>query len=244
MYVKCQIFIIFAIIHSSYCGNVRFPNESGNCSCDVLEVESDWLDGIQKFTKQIGTLNGKPYYFSTKWNLISWKNGAPNYWSLDKYNSFSNVFESTATFTTLKMFSFDNMCENKKWTLTDEGGNKVTRSQCLEDTSDCPNTKKLTTSLKNGSHIQSVNLQAKYYDLCPPPEKADEADVVTSKSKYIVGILVGVFIIVAIIIIGYICIKKRKRVAHPNAHATEEFSLENTITGNQAGINSNQSKEL
>ena len=96
MNFRYQIFIIVAIIYSSH---TVLAIESDDCPCDVLEVISDWLVGTQKFTKQIGILNGKPYYFSTKWNLISWKNGTPPYWSLERYNDFSKEFEKIKTFT-------------------------------------------------------------------------------------------------------------------------------------------------
>ena len=239
MNVRYQIFIIVVIIYSSY-------GALANCPCDVLEVDSGWLVEIQKFTKQIGTLNGKPYYFSTKWNLISWKDGTPPYWSLERYNDFSKEFEKIKTFTKKKMFSFQDMCKPLTVRLFDDNkDNIVTKTQCLSEISNCPNTRRLTTTWKNGNHSKTVNLQAKYYDdSCPPPEKADKADEVTGKSKYlIIGILVGVFIIVGIII-GYICIKKRKGVPHPNTHANEEYTLENSITGYQAGIDSNEAADL
>ena len=91
MYVSFQIFSIVTIIiiYSSFS---VFGNETDNCDCEVLKVESGtrWVNfkppgliGNQNFTKQNGTLNGKPYYFSTQKNMISWKS---QYWSYDIYD--------------------------------------------------------------------------------------------------------------------------------------------------------------
>ena len=115
MYFRCQIFIIVAIVYSSY---GALADESDNCDCDVLQIESNGLIGNQNFTKQIGTLNGKPYYFSSKWYMISWKTGnrVYPYWSIDKYNAIYNEFESKQNFTVRKIFTFEDMCNPKLYT--------------------------------------------------------------------------------------------------------------------------------
>ena len=142
MYLRCQIFIIVAITYHT-CANrsgslpIVFPDS--NCSCDVLHVESDSLIGDQKFTKQNGSLNGRPYYFSTEQDLISWKT---SYWSYDKYNSSpdSKMFESKLTFPQKNFFSFENSCEKKSWNIL--APPILLNSQCLKVTSKCSNTKK------------------------------------------------------------------------------------------------------
>ena len=49
MFVRCQMFIIVAIIYSSYRG--VFANERGNCDCDVLQVKDPkGFIGNQNFT--------------------------------------------------------------------------------------------------------------------------------------------------------------------------------------------------
>ena len=160
MYLRCQFFTIVAIIYSSYS---VLANNIDDCPCDVLEVESDWLAGTQKFTKQIGTLNGEPYYFSTNWYLISWKTGTPPYWSIDKFNAFSKAFESIQNFTVRKMFSFESMCQPNKWNILNRktGKNIVTIIKCLNDNSNCSASKELTMSFKDGNHSKQVQLQAK-----------------------------------------------------------------------------------
>ena len=148
MYLRCQFFTIVAIIYSSYS---VLANNIDDCPCDVLEVESDWLAGTQKFTKQIGTLNGKPYYFSTKWNVISWKTGTPPYWSIDKYNIQSKVFESIQNFTYQNFFSFDKFCSPTIWKLLNRkiGKNSVIKSKCLSDSSSCAASKELIANFKD-----------------------------------------------------------------------------------------------
>ena len=160
MYLRSQFFTIVAIIYSSYS---VLANNSDDCPCDVIEVEGDWLVGTQKFTKQIGTLNGEPYYFSTKWYLISWKTGTPPYWSIDKFNAFSKAFESIQNFTVRKMFSFESMCQPNKWNILNRktGKNIVTIIKCLNDNSNCSASKELTMSFKDGNHSKQVQLQAK-----------------------------------------------------------------------------------
>ena len=74
-------------------------------------------------------------------------------------------------------------------------------------------------------------------DLCPTDESWN--------IKIVVGILVGVLIIVALFITGYICIKKQKvvkrkktMVTQENAEASVRYSLDPTISKNRAMINS------
>ena len=108
MHVRCQKFIILAIIYSSYS---VLAKESDNCDCDVLQVnDPDGPIGYQNFTKQNGTLDGKPYYFSTQQNMISWN----NHWFYEVYNPNLVVFESKQLFLTkAEVFSFENtMCED------------------------------------------------------------------------------------------------------------------------------------
>ena len=113
MYVWYQIFIFVAIIYGT-CANGTHPvtsgsaNESTNCDCDVLQINSpiSWF-GNQTFTKQNYIRNGKRIYFSTQRSMISWNN---HYWSYDKYNVHSEMFESVQNYST-RFFSFERMCK-------------------------------------------------------------------------------------------------------------------------------------
>ena len=116
MYVWYQMLIFVAIIYHT-CANGARPvtsgssviaNENANCDCDVLQISSPvgWF-GDQTFTKQNDTRNGKSIYFSTQRNMISWNN---HYWSYDKYNGHSEIFESLKNYTT-GLFSFDRTCQ-------------------------------------------------------------------------------------------------------------------------------------
>ena len=99
MYVWYQKFIFVTIIYRTFTngthpvtsGSSVIANESANCDCDVLQMNSpdDWFDN-QTFTKQNDTRNRKPIYFSTRGNMISWNQ---HYWSYDKYNSHSDMFQ-------------------------------------------------------------------------------------------------------------------------------------------------------
>ena len=102
MNVFQKMFIIAATIYQ-FCSFVS--GEIDDCDCDVLQITGP--DGFcHNFTKQIDKLNGKPYYFSMRRNMISWDNEK---WSYDKYSSKSFVpqkkFEP-------KSFSFELKCEN------------------------------------------------------------------------------------------------------------------------------------
>ena len=67
MHISCQL-IIVAIIYSSY---GVLASESGNCDCDVLQInDPDGVIGDQNFTKQNGKLNEKPYYYATMNSLL------------------------------------------------------------------------------------------------------------------------------------------------------------------------------
>ena len=82
MHVSCQL-IIVAIIYSCY--NI-LAIESNTCDCDVLQVnDSSGVIGYQNFTKQSGTLDNKPFYFSLKKGLIYSNNGQWSYAIYDDY---------------------------------------------------------------------------------------------------------------------------------------------------------------
>ena len=145
MYFKDQMLIIVAII----CALV---NKSDNCDCDVLQVnDPDGLIGYQNFTKQIGDIDGKPYYFSTQRYMIVWYNG---YWSYHKYNAHLNKLETNpeTTITTTNVFSFENMCKNVTQEIEYDGRFIFVNSQCMSETrnSTCSATQKLTWKFENG----------------------------------------------------------------------------------------------
>lgn len=268
MNIRCQLFIIVAFIYFSYGVSandfVRFPND--NCACDVLQVIGpDSLFGKQNFTKQNGTLNGKPYYFSTQRNMISWNNEGEN-WSYDKYNKAIKELEFIQKFDK-GVFTFDQHCKNNTWKVTWNQKKTDIHSQCLTDTSMCSATKKLTRIIdSNEVKLQSKNpCQFPFiydnveYNSCTKDNRdsfwcATTVDANNKKTSWgycndlcpleeagkswhiVVGILVGIVLIG--LVIGYIFIKKKKKVALRNTQATEEYTLEPTMSGNQARINS------
>ena len=104
MNVFQKMFIIVVTIYQT-CSIVS-SEESGDCDCDVLQITGP--DGSShNFTKQDDKINGKPYFFSMRRNMISWDNEK---WSYDKYNSSSNSFVSQQKFKP-KFFSFELMCK-------------------------------------------------------------------------------------------------------------------------------------
>ena len=164
MFVIFQIFSIVTIIYSSFS---VLGNESDNCDCEVLKVESGtrWVNfkppgliGNQNFTKQNGTLNGKPYYFSTQKNIISWKSP---YWSYDIYDDHLKMFTSIKTYPT-KVFSFDKNCTNVNWTTIWGYLSIFVKSQCLrENINYCSASKEITKNFTDGTQSKQVKLQAK-----------------------------------------------------------------------------------
>ena len=99
-----KMFIIVVTIYQT-CSIVS-SEESGDCDCDVLQITGP--DGFcHNFTKQNDILNGKPYYFSMKRNMISWDNEK---WSYDKYNSSLKSFVPNQRFKS-NFFSFELMCK-------------------------------------------------------------------------------------------------------------------------------------
>ena len=162
------MFIIVAIIyqtctivsgkrHTSKHGSV-FTSETDNCDCDVLHIDdSRGVIDNQIFTKQNETYNEKPYYFSSKGNMISWNN---HFWSYDTYDSKLMIFESLENFPS-KLFSFENMCKNTTRKLEWKGRSIFVNSQCLRHNSNCLATKELTRNFVNGNHLKEVKLQAK-----------------------------------------------------------------------------------
>jgi hypothetical protein len=149
MYVWYQIFITLAVI-SCTCANNKFnrptidsssalANESDDCKCDVLEINGG-LIFYQNFRKQNDTHNGKPYYFSDQWNLISWKF---HHWSYEKYDTSLKKFVTTAMYNP-KFFSFDHMCKNVTGEIFREGKHIFINSRCLRDNGNCSATNDLT----------------------------------------------------------------------------------------------------
>ena len=66
------------------------------------------------FTKQNGTLiNGKPYYFSMKRNIIYWEG---TQWSYENYDSDSKKFE-TKMKVRAEFFIVEEMCKNEIQTI-------------------------------------------------------------------------------------------------------------------------------
>ena len=110
MNVLQKMFIIAAIICQtcsivSGSNPIVFPvDESDDCDCDVLQITGP--DGSShNFTKQDDKINGKPYFFSMRRNMISWDNEK---WSYDKYSSKSFVPNQRIE---PKSFSFELMCK-------------------------------------------------------------------------------------------------------------------------------------
>ena len=102
MHVSCQL-IIVAIIYSYYS---ILAIESNTCDCDVLQVnDSSGVIGYQNFTKQSGTLDNKPFYFSLKKGLIYSNSGQ---WSYAIYDEFGEL---------KTYFSLESICKNATWTL-------------------------------------------------------------------------------------------------------------------------------
>ena len=161
MYASCQIFSILAIIyslHSVLCA----PNfyESDNCDCDVLQINDPRLgsNGNQNFTKQNDTLNGKPYFFSTQQNIISWKG---KYWTYDIYNDHLNMSMLIQSYRS-KHFSFDKNCTNVTWKTSWNYQHTFVKTQCLKEKSNyCSGTKEITRNITNGIQNEQVKLQAK-----------------------------------------------------------------------------------
>ena len=101
MTVLQKMFIIVAIIYQT-CSIVS--GKSDDCDCDILQITGP--DGSShNFTKQDDKINGKPYYFSMRRNMISWDNEK---WSYDKYSSKSFVPNQRIE---PKSFSFELMCK-------------------------------------------------------------------------------------------------------------------------------------
>ena len=132
-----------------YCSDSCPKEEDGisNCDCDVLEINyQDGLIGYQNFTKQNDAYNGKPYYFSSQWNMISWNN---NFWSYGTYNSKFKIIETTENDSTI-FFSFENICKNG---IVKVNGHTV-ESRCLKrDNSNCSAIKELIR-INNGIHVK------------------------------------------------------------------------------------------
>ena len=99
--IMCQMFIIAAILYLS--GSV-LANRNYNCDCDVLQITKDGVS--LNFTKQNGTFNEKPYYFSTSRHIIYWKN---RHWNYDKYDYKKEKFKSQTKMDKI-FFSFEKMC--------------------------------------------------------------------------------------------------------------------------------------
>ena len=70
---------------------------------------------VANFTKQNGTLiNGKPYYFSMKRNIIYWEG---TQWSYENYDSDSEKFV-TKMKVDAKLFIVEKMCKNENQTIS------------------------------------------------------------------------------------------------------------------------------
>ena len=143
------MFIIVAFIYLSY---GVLANESDNCTCDVLHMSGGSF-GNQNFTKQNNTRNGKPYYFSTKTNMISWNNQT-NQWSYEKYNLALREFWTENNYGEKgEIFSFAKKCEKTTWKGKINDTSTWIHSQCLIDDSSCSFTKELTSKL-DGKQVQ------------------------------------------------------------------------------------------
>ena len=160
MKIRYQIFIIVAIICSSY---TVLINGINSCDCDDLQIQDPDGDiGNQNFTKQNDTHNTKPYYFSIQRNMLSWKVPEKK-WSYEVYNSTTKKFESRRNYGTAT-FSFENGCEKRSSNLFDKNNNPATLiSQCLKDNSNCLATKEFTKNflVGNKSFSSQVLLHAK-----------------------------------------------------------------------------------
>ena len=168
MYVWYQMFIIVAIIYHTFeivSGVQPFiPSgikESYNCHCDVLQVnDPDGYIGNQNFTRQDGTLNEKPYYTSTKKDVIYW---STHQWVYDKYNDYISKYYDR------KSFSFENECKNISRTITSNGHSTTWTNLCWRESCSAA-TKDLTREFKpskllnyNGEYklIKQIKFQSK-----------------------------------------------------------------------------------
>ena len=116
MHVRCQMFIILALIYPFY---IVLANASGTCDCDVLQInDTSGVIGLQDFTKQNYVLHGKPFYISNQRNMISWNSQK---WSYDKYNGHLKKFEPTKDYTA-RSFSFENNCHDLSFTIRGDTG--------------------------------------------------------------------------------------------------------------------------
>ena len=117
MYVRCQMFIILALIYPFY---IVLANASGTCDCDVLQInDTSGVIGFQNFTKQKDNLQGKPFYVSNQKNRISWNSRK---WSYDKYNAYLNKkFEPTKDYAA-NSFSFESNCFVKSFVFDGDSG--------------------------------------------------------------------------------------------------------------------------
>ena len=261
-------------------------NENNNCDCDILQIESGvpWIPGYkphglignQNFTKQNGTINGKPHYFSTQQSIISWKG---QYWSYDIYDDHLKMFTAIKTYPT-HVFSFEKDCTNVTWTTTWGYLSIFVKSQCLtENINHCSATKEITRNFTDGTQSKQVTLQAKNpcqfpfmyknitynycikrkkykndkfwcaatvdetnhlinwgycSDLCPLEDKgyknrfnqedniskSNQVAVKPSRFNFelVIGILVGILLMIACIIVGYRCTKKKKGITHKSGN--------------------------
>ena len=135
MHVSCQL-IIVAIIYSYYS---ILAIESNTCDCDVLQVnDSSGVIGYQNFTKQSGTLDNKPFYFSLKKGLIysNWSK-----WSYAIYDDYGELKTYPKT-----NFSLESICKNATWTF---GWSNNVHTRCLKDNSKstCSATREFTVNV-------------------------------------------------------------------------------------------------
>ena len=161
MYGWHKMFFFVAIIYQtciigSCIRPISMKVSHDNCNCDVLQInDQDGVIGNQIFTKQNETYNGKPYYFSSRDNMISWNN---HFWSYDTYDSKLMIFESQETFAN-KLFSFENMCNN----VDNVWNERRIKSRCSRDDSNCSATNDFTRKFKE----KQVKLHSK--DSCKFP---------------------------------------------------------------------------
>ena len=157
MHVSCQL-IIVAIIYSYY--NI-LAIESNTCDCDVLQVnDSSGVISYQNFTKQSGTLDNKPFYFSLKKGVIYSKDEQWSYAIYDDSKGFVELKTYPKTF-----FSLESICNNETWTL---GWPNKVHTRCLKDNSKntCSAIREFTVNVNIGDQKQ-INVQAR--DPCKFP---------------------------------------------------------------------------
>ena len=153
--------------HYGYCNDLC-PNED-QCDCNVLQVnESDDLMGNQNFTKQNGTWNGKPFYFSMQQGRISWN---IYYWSYDIYHENLKRFVPGHHYNE-EIFSLKTVCKGGRIGKIQRVQREKTfliKTQCLRDNNNCSAEKELAVTFLDEVHNRTTEHKLKATQPCTFP---------------------------------------------------------------------------